>query len=132
MSMSMSCTTKNQKAPDTSTRVVRREVEVTMASPQQGLESPYNGVRRMRTPIAGGLIFLTTAYFAAVRLLRDSGAYLKPADEFCEKSDGQQQEPCSRPDLFAFQISSGFAIFYVGWVGFKTWYISRNVHRNLR
>ena len=105
-----------------------------MGSPQPGLESPYNGVRRMRTPIAGGLIFLTTTYFAAVRLLRDSGAYLKPADEFCEKSDGQQlelQEPCSRPDLAAFQISSGFAIFYVGWVGFKTWYISRNVHRNL-
>ena len=99
---------------------------------KQGLESPYNGVRRMRLPIAGGLIFLTLAYFAAVQLLRDSGTYLKPADEFCEKSASDKaHQPCSRPDLAAFQISSGFAIFYVGWLGFKTWYISKTVHRNL-
>ena len=111
--------------------VFRRHVS-HMVMMKQGPETPYNGVRRMRLPIAGGLIFLTLAYFAAVQLLRDSGTYLKPADEFCEKSASDKaHQPCSRPDLAAFQISSGFAIFYVGWLGFKTWYISKTVHRNL-
>jgi hypothetical protein len=35
---------------------------------------------------------------------------------------------CSRPDLFAFQMSSGMAILFVALVGFWTWHVSLRVH----
>jgi len=40
-----------------------------------------------------------------------------------------ENELCSRPDLFAFQIGSGVAIFYCGVMGISTWH--RSVHRDL-
>jgi hypothetical protein len=39
-----------------------------------------------------------------------------------------QDVGCSRPDLFAFQMSSGMAILFVGLVGFRTWHVTRRVH----
>ena len=86
----------------------------------------------MRAAITRGLVLLTVVYFAILRFLRDSRSYLTPADEYCpEGSIDSNGKPCSRPDLFAFQVSSGIAIFYVGWLGFHTWYISKRVHNAL-
>lgn len=85
----------------------------------------YEGVNRMRSAITWGITLLTVVYFAALLCLRDSGSYLPPAEEYCNR---ETDATCSRPDLFAFQVSSGIAIFYVGWLGFHTWHISGRVH----
>lgn len=50
------------------------------------------------------------------------GSYLVPADMYC------QVKGCSRPDLLAFQMSSGLAILFCGVFGFRTWHVSRRVH----
>eukprot|EP00566_Odontella_aurita_P016113 CAMPEP_0113550630 /NCGR_PEP_ID=MMETSP0015_2-20120614/14088_1 /TAXON_ID=2838 /ORGANISM="Odontella" /LENGTH=281 /DNA_ID=CAMNT_0000451457 /DNA_START=115 /DNA_END=960 /DNA_ORIENTATION=- /assembly_acc=CAM_ASM_000160 len=86
----------------------------------------YNGFARRRNAIALGTLFLTAVYWAACYALKESGSYLRPAEEFCVNSEN---ELCSRPDLFAFQIGSGVAIFYCGVMGISTWH--RSVHRDL-
>jgi hypothetical protein len=92
----------------------RKEISPTIPS----------GMPKMKGYIAMGMIGLTAVYFAIVYALKDSGAYLKPADIYCVNV----HEPCSRPDLFAFQVSSCLAIAFVGIYGFWVWHVSRRVH----
>lgn len=58
------------------------------------------------------------------------GPFLVPADEFCVRH-ADTTKPCSRPDLFAFQVSSGLALTYCAWIGSYCWYITRRAHTNI-
>ena len=114
-----------QHVPVRSTRHADQRKRLKMTASSNPTD-PYNGVKRMRGSMACGFVLLTLVYFGVLHLLRDSSSYLPPGDEYCR--EGSDTDPCSRPDLFAFQVSSGTAIFYVGWLGFHTWYISKRVH----
>jgi len=88
--------------------------------------SPYGGVARRSRTILLGLVALTVVYLAVFLLMQDSGDYLPPADKYCTTG-----RPCSRPDLFAFQVSAGFGIFYCGMLGFHSWHVSRRAHTGI-
>lgn len=77
-----------------------------------------------------GVIVLTLGYHSLVFALQDSGHYLTPAKHHCIEFD-DNEEVCSRPDLFAFQIVPGLAMVWVGAVGFWTWHVTRRVHSAL-
>ena len=109
-----------------------------------------SSVDRMRPHIINGLIFLTVVYIGFLIFLRDnvsrfvglarmrirelrmndcSNHYLlqpiaNPSPEYCPENNPS----CTRPDLFGFQMSSLAALCYSGYLGIKTWYISRRVH----
>jgi hypothetical protein len=49
----------------------------------------------------------------------------KPAAKFCRSNT---DEPCSRPDLFAFQVSSAIMQVFMGFTGVIAWHISKRAH----
>jgi hypothetical protein len=88
-----------------------------------------SGARRMAPFILSGISFLTVVYASLCHLFAKSPSILglpPPAPDFCRLVP--EGEPCYRPDLFAFQVSSGLAIFITGSVGFWTWHVSRRAH----
>ena len=62
--------------------------------------------------------------------LKDSGSWLRPADEFCQDEDQQHfdvdgRKVCSRSDLFAAQAASGIMQIYMGGMGIYAWHITK-------
>ncbi|CAB9511259.1 TLC domain [Seminavis robusta] len=89
-----------------------------------------SGFSKMGPSIAGYFGCLTAVYAAIYFGYLDSDSVLgsfKPSPEYCTSSE----TPCSRSDLFAFQISSGIAISFCGVLGFYTWHVSKRVHTAL-
>ena len=58
------------------------------------------------------------------------GHYLIPAEEFCRRHS-DASKPCSRPDVFAFQVGSGVALIYCAIIGVYSWYITKRAHANI-
>lgn len=50
---------------------------------------------------------------------------VSPGADFCKG----REEPCSRPDLFAFQISSWISQTFCGVMGFWTWFVTKKAHK---
>jgi len=50
---------------------------------------------------------------------------VSPGEEFCKEGNG----PCSRPDLFAFQLSSWISQIFCGVMGFWTWFVTQKAHK---
>ena len=90
----------------------------------------YASVRRMMPFIVVGWIVMTAAYSLILHWLRDSTTVLgmTVAKEYCV---GQELASCKRPDLFAFQVVSGFALTACGIIGFYTWHITGRSHSGL-
>ena len=65
-------------------------------------------------------------YASHVPFVYTQGTYLIPSEIHC--TNVPENQVCSRPDLFAFQVGSGIAIFFVAILGFWTWHVSRRVH----
>ena len=94
-----------------------------------------SGFVKTRGNIAAYVGCLTVVYAAIYYGFLESesvAGFPKPADEFCLKNNSKNPgSPCSRSDLFAFQISSGLAISYCGLLGFYCWHITKRVHSAL-
>lgn len=98
-----------------------------------------SGVARMKSTIITILSFMTVFYVTL--LWTFSGAPtilgLTPGDDFCvdattaNATATDTPEPCSRADLFAFQMTGFFAIVICGLAGVYTWHISRRAHRGV-
>lgn len=89
-----------------------------------------SGLNKRSNEIVGLYTVLTAVYAAIQYGFKDSDTvfgFAKPASEYCQETDG----PCSRSDLFAFQVGSGFAICFCGVLGFQAWHISRRAHTAL-
>jgi hypothetical protein len=43
-------------------------------------------------------------------------------------ADDERQQQCWRSDLLAFEITSGVALVWSAWIGFKSWHITGSVH----
>lgn len=86
------------------------------------------GLARMAPIIVMGWIILTAIYGALYYYFQDAVTIfgLTPAEQFCIHSLSTTH--CSRPDLMAFQFSSGLAILICSSLGFHSWVISRRVH----
>jgi len=62
---------------------------------------------------------LTLSYIVAYQVAKNSIIILPPvAAEFCS----EKESICSRPDLFAFQVASGVAIYSAAAVSILAWY----------
>lgn len=83
-----------------------------------------SGVPRMKGHMMTGVVALTLGYGSLVYALQDSTT-LNPAEEHCDNDD---QEICTRSDLFAFQIVPGLAMLWVAVSGIITWHVSKRVH----
>jgi len=90
-----------------------------------------NGWEKKKWYIYAGLFWLTTLYIILLYSLRDSGTYLVVKQNFCPKGTFTGTVECSRPDLFAFQVSAGMAVIYCGIMGVVSWYITRQVHTKI-
>ena len=82
----------------------------------------------IRSQMIIGFVVLTVTYFAAIVMFDD---YIQPwlnlppsASELCPASN----IPCWRSDLFAFELTSGAALVWSGWIGFKGWHMTKTVH----
>ncbi len=116
-------TPKNTAAPSTTT------TSKSNTNKTNEIATYQSGVDRMLPSIVTGLVSLTSIYFALVRKFRDTNTLLPPvAAKFCTDPN---QNPCSRPDLFAFQMGSGLAILMCGLRGFIGWHVTRRVHTQL-
>mmetsp|Transcript_22530 Transcript_22530/g.47138 ORF Transcript_22530/g.47138 Transcript_22530/m.47138 type:complete len:338 (-) Transcript_22530:67-1080(-) len=84
-------------------------------------------VRRFLPVIISGYIFNTALYFLLHILLPYTGINTTATSEFCKsKSDESTvDDECTRVDLFAFQIVSFVNLFYLGVLGFHTFFVSR-------
>jgi len=76
-----------------------------------------------------GFVVLTVTYFAVIVLFDD---YIQPwlnlppsAPVLCPTADTE----CWRSDLLAFEITSGAALVWSGWIGFKCWHLTKTVHQ---
>ena len=111
-----------------STRQTRSSANIVLTPPLSYLPSPstYGGglTRQWRT-IVRGFMVLTTVYTALYYGFHDSGRYLPPADMYCTTSSSSSDGAvCSRPDLFAFQLTAALGIYYVALLGIRTWHLS--------
>mmetsp|Transcript_17675 Transcript_17675/g.26310 ORF Transcript_17675/g.26310 Transcript_17675/m.26310 type:complete len:301 (+) Transcript_17675:48-950(+) len=94
-----------------------------------------HGFHHQIKKISGGFIFLTLVYVVTYYFLQDSGSYLRPAERFCPLNtaeDGREAgtvEPCSRPDLFAFQVSSAIMQLFMAVMGLRSWHITKSAQK---
>lgn len=89
-----------------------------------------SGFNKRLSDILGLYAVLTAVYGAIYYRFRNSDmvfGFAKPAPEYCQETEG----PCSRSDLFAFQVASGLAICFCGVLGFQAWHITGRVHTGL-
>ena len=89
-----------------------------------------SGLPRVLPYMQASFIALVLIYTILYYSFRESTSILgflpSPADEYCV--DVPSSQICSRSDLFAFQITSGCALFFCGATGFYTWHISGRSH----
>lgn len=90
-----------------------------------------SGFSRRKVSITTAMLGLVTLYNFLLWLLKDSSAWLRPADEFCPEDALDANGKCSRPDLFAAQFASGMMQLYMGGTGLMAWHISKCVTKNL-
>jgi len=92
-----------------------------------------SGFAKRRSDILFYIVGLTIVYaaiFFQFLTAESIPGFPKPAKEYCSEDDATVG-PCSRSDLFGFQISSGLAIWCSGLLGFYVWHISKRVHTAL-
>jgi len=82
------------------------------------------GFRRWRREIFQGFAALSAIYGLVYWRLDHAAAFLEPAPEFCTSSN----EPCTRPDLFSFQVAAQFAQVFLGVTGLMAWHVTRAAH----
>ena len=97
------------------------KTSTTMSSPP-----PSGGFRRWRREILQGFAALSAIY-GMVYGMFDHAAFLEPAPEFCQ-SNSNTEEPCTRPDLFSFQVAAQFAQVFLGVTGLMAWHVTRSAH----
>mmetsp|Transcript_28414 Transcript_28414/g.65001 ORF Transcript_28414/g.65001 Transcript_28414/m.65001 type:complete len:218 (-) Transcript_28414:529-1182(-) len=73
--------------------------------------------------IWSGIILLTLMYLG-LRHFMHASPYAMPALEYCPSL-----EPCHRPDLLAFQITSAIMLTYAGIMGLSVWHITKKCHQ---
>lgn len=91
-----------------------------------------SGFQKRKVEIGLGIVLLTTVYASCYFGYQQSTSIWglpPPAKEYCV--DTPDDTICSRSDLFAFQISSGIAIFTCGVIGFIAWCITKTPHTKL-
>ena len=92
-----------------------------------------SGLPRMMPYILASFSAQVVLYAILYYTFRESTSILgflpSPADEYCV--DVSSSSTCSRSDLFAFQITSGFPFLFCGVTGFYTWYISGRSHSTI-
>jgi len=96
-----------------------------------------SGFARRRNTIVGGLLGLAVLYHLVYNFVKGMDTYwFRPANEYCTDESNIRIEPdgtksCHRPDLFAFQVSSGVMQLFMGWTGFWAWHVSRHVSTHI-
>ena len=85
---------------------------------------PASGLQRMFLLILTGWCFNTLVYFTVYAFLLHTGWNLTPAQEFC-RATHDDSAPCTRRDLFAFQVVSFLNLSYLGLLGFVTFFVTK-------
>jgi hypothetical protein len=83
-----------------------------------------SGFLHYRNAMIFAFFAFITIYFTVIATFPTIASLLSlppTAPEFCENDE---QQPCYRGDLFSFEIVSGIALMYCGWVGFKAWHVT--------
>ena len=79
-----------------------------------------SGVERWKYEIIGGFGILSLIYGSAYTLVqRHNGLTFSPAPQYCH----DQSDPCSRPDLFAFQVSGFVSQIFLAGNGYMAWHL---------
>lgn len=82
-----------------------------------------SGFPKYRNNMVIGFATLTVTYLCVIAAFDSIQAVLNlppAAREFCPL-----EYPCWRPDLLAFEVTSGLALAWCGWIGFYSWHIKR-------
>jgi hypothetical protein len=87
-----------------------------------------SGFARRKNVIGASIVGLSAFCSLLYYLFKDSGIWLRPADEFC-KDDAftDASGRCSRSDLFAKQATSAIMQLYTGGMGFMAWHLTKRV-----
>lgn len=88
-----------------------------------------SSIPKMKNYMIAGAVALSLGYYSLVFALEGS-PHLTPAAKHCLSAQ-EQDQTCTRADLFAFQIVPGLAMVWVAAVGFWTWHVTRRVHSAL-
>ena len=88
--------------------------------------NPPSAMRRLLPLIISGYILNTIVYFAVYALLPTT-----LANGNGPSGDDDDGEPCSRPDLLAFQVVSLLNLSFLGLLGFYTWFVSKRARKAL-
>ena len=90
-----------------------------------------SGFERWKNEIVGGFVLLSLIYGSAYTLVqRHNGLTFSPAPQYCL----DQPDPCSRPDLFAFQVSGFVSQIFLAGNGYMAWHLGAkpvNPHQRL-
>jgi hypothetical protein len=81
-----------------------------------------SGFARRKNAIFGGFTLLTVVYLLIFFLFKESSTF-RAAETFC-----QDEEACTRSDLFGFQVSSGIMQLFMGTTGFLAWHWTKRAH----
>jgi len=74
-----------------------------------------------------GLIFISLFHLIIYALAHIPILQLQPDPKFCKENEVN----CSRPDLFAKQITSGIMQIIMGTIGFLSWHWTKQAHNNI-
>ena len=83
--------------------------------------------RNWSGPILWGFALLTGVYFATWWFVASHGSSFEPAPQFCQEQESGAQ-PCSRPDLFAFQVAGFIMQTFMGLSGLIYGHGPRKIH----
>lgn len=79
-----------------------------------------SGFEACRRQIEVGLLTMATLYGIAISL----NLPITPHAKFCTDNE----DTCQRPDLIAYKITSAIAMTYMGSLGVRNWYFSKEIH----
>lgn len=84
-----------------------------------------SGFRPWGGAILKSFAMLTIVYAATHRFVATHGSSFEPAPQFCKETE--EGKPCSRPDLFAFQVAGFIMQVFMGLSGLLSWHGPRKI-----
>lgn len=87
-------------------------------SPSQP-SKPSSGFEMCRRQVEIGLLFMSVLYGVVYAM----NPQVSPGAEFCPEGE----DSCRRPDLFAYKITAATVMMYLGPLGVRNWYFSKDV-----